>query len=111
MNNTMEENSSGQGEKAALPKELDRWNWGAFFLNAIWGVGNKTYVALLALVPVVNIFMMIALGLNGNKWAWKNREWKSVEHFQKVQKRWNAAGYFALGVYLYFLIKGLIALF
>ncbi|TVR18084.1 MAG: ribonuclease G [Balneolaceae bacterium] len=106
----MEENSSVQGEKAAMPEELNRWNWGAFSLNAFWGVGNKTYVALFALVPVINIFMMIALGLKGNKWAWENKEWKSVEHFTKVQKRWNIAGYFALGLYLYFFIAGLVRL-
>lgn len=107
----MEEKSSVQGKKEAMPEELNRWNWGAFFLSAIWGIGNKTYVALLALIPVLNIFVMIALGLRGNKWAWKNKEWDSVEHFVTIQKRWNIAGYFALGFYLYFFIKGLIGIF
>ena len=107
----MEENSSAQVEKPAMPEELNRWSWGAFFLSAIWGVGNKTYVALLVFVPVINIFVMIALGLKGNKWAWRNKEWDSVEHFVKVQKRWEIAGYIALGFYLYFLIKGLVGLF
>ena len=35
----------------AIPAEIKRWNWGAFLLNWIWGIGNQTYIALLALVP------------------------------------------------------------
>lgn len=34
-----------------VPPEIDRWNWGAFLLNWIWGVGNNTFIALLTLVP------------------------------------------------------------
>ncbi len=33
-----------------VPAEIDRWNWGAFLLNAIWGIGNNTFIALLTLV-------------------------------------------------------------
>ncbi|WP_281405489.1 hypothetical protein [Mesorhizobium sp. B2-6-4] len=29
-------------QPAEIPAELDRWNWGAFFLNWIWGIGNST---------------------------------------------------------------------
>ena len=41
-------NNSGQGKMAALPPELTGWNWGAFFLTWIWGIGNSTFIALLA---------------------------------------------------------------
>jgi hypothetical protein len=41
------DNTSGQGERAHVPAEIDRWNWGAFLLNWIWGIGNDTYIALL----------------------------------------------------------------
>ena len=34
------ENTSGQGKAAVLPAELKGWNWGAFFLHVIWGIGN-----------------------------------------------------------------------
>jgi len=27
---------------AEVPDEIDRWNWGAFLLNWIWGIGNNT---------------------------------------------------------------------
>src|ERR1019366_10250458 len=53
------ENTSGQGVAAVVPPELDRWNWGAFLLNWIWGIGNNTFIALLMFVPVVNIVALV----------------------------------------------------
>ena len=53
----VQENSSGQGNGTELPDELNGLNWGAFFLNGIWGIGNKTTIALLALIPFVNLVM------------------------------------------------------
>ena len=73
---------------AEIPPELDRWNWGAFLLNWIWGLGNDTFIALLTLVPGLGFIMMIVLGLRGNRWAWRNGRWDSVEHFRRVQRRW-----------------------
>jgi hypothetical protein len=79
-------------EPAELPPELDRWNWGAFFLNWIWGIGNSTWIALLALIPLVNIVMMVVLGLRGNRWAWRNRTWRSADQFRRSQRAWGIAG-------------------
>lgn len=31
-----------------IPAEINRWNWGAFLLNVISGIRNKTYIALLS---------------------------------------------------------------
>lgn len=85
---TTMENTSGQGSSATVPAEIDRWNWGAFFLNWIWGIGNNTYIALLMFVPFVNFIMMFVLGVKGSAWAWRNKRWDDVEHFRRVQKRW-----------------------
>ena len=85
-------NTSGQGSAAVLPPELDRWNWGAMLMNWIWGLGNKTYIALLMFVPVVNFVMPFVLGAKGNEWAWRNRRWDSVEHFQATQRKWTKWG-------------------
>jgi hypothetical protein len=71
-----------------VPAEIDRWNWGAFLLNWIWGVGNNTYIALLVLVPFVGLIMIFVLGAKGSRWAWRNGRWDSVEHFQRVQRAW-----------------------
>lgn len=77
---------------AEIPAELNRWNWGAFFLNWIWGIGNSVFIALLCLIPLVNLVMMIVLGLKGSEWAWRNRAWRDAEHFRSVQRKWAIAG-------------------
>jgi len=83
---------SGKGKKSIFPPELKGWNWGAFFWNWIWGLGNKTYIALLMFVPFVNIIMVFVLGAKGNEWAWQNKTWKDVEHFKQVQRKWAWSG-------------------
>lgn len=80
-------------DPAEIPAELDRWNWGAFFLNWIWGIGNSTWIALLALIPLVNLVMMIVLGFRGSRWAWRNRAWRSADQFRRSQRAWGIAGF------------------
>jgi hypothetical protein len=82
------ENNSGLGDQSAVPAEIDRWNWGAFLLNWIWGIGNNTFIALLMFVPLVNFVMIFVLGAKGSSWAWRNKRWESVEHFRAVQAKW-----------------------
>ncbi len=87
-------NTSGQGEAAVIPPEIQGWNWGAFWLSWIWGIGNNVMIALLAfIVPFWNIY----LGLKGNELAWRNKQWESVEHFKQVQKKWAVWG---LGLFI-----------
>ncbi len=88
----MVENTSGQGIASVVPPEIDRWNWGAFFLNWIWGIGNNTFIALLMFVPLVNIVMPFVLGVKGSAWAWRNKRWESVDQFRRVQRIWAIAG-------------------
>jgi hypothetical protein len=80
----------------AVPAAAKKWNWGAFFMTWIWGLGNKTYIALLGLIPVVNIVMAFVLGARGSGWAWKNKKWESVEQFTRIQGLWTA---FVLGLF------------
>lgn len=68
------------------------WPWGAFLLNWIWAIGNKTWIGLLALVPYVGFIMALVLGFKGREWAWKAQRWESVEHFNRVQKKWSFWG-------------------
>lgn len=86
------ENTSGQGKHATVPPEVDRWNWGAFFLNWIWGLAHNTPLALLTFLPCVGIFMPFVLGLKGSAWAWQNKRWESVEQFRRSQRGWGLAG-------------------
>jgi len=71
---------------------VNKWNWGAFFMTWIWGLGNKTYIALLGLIPVVSLVMAFVLGARGSAWAWKNKKWESVEQFTRIQGLWTAFG-------------------
>jgi hypothetical protein len=82
------ENTSGQGVSATVPGEIDNWNWGAFLLNWIWGIGNNTYIAFLMFVPFVNVIMPFVLGAKGSAWAWRNKRWESVDEFKAVQRKW-----------------------
>jgi len=86
------DNTSGQGKYSSVPSEIQTWNWGAFFLNVLWGLFNRTYIALLCVIPVFGVLMAFVLGFKGNEWAWQNKHWKSIEQFQRVQKRWAILG-------------------
>lgn len=84
------ENSSGQGFSATVPPEIKGWNWGAFFLTWIWGIGNRVWLALIALapIPLAGLVMMVILGIKGNEWAWQSKRWESIEHFRRRQRVW-----------------------
>ncbi len=85
-----------EGEKE-VPPGVAGWNWGAFFLTWIWGICNGTLLSLLSLIPGIHFIMMFVLGFKGNEWAWKNKEWESVEQFHHVQRKWAA---WAIGIWL-----------
>lgn len=98
------ENSSGQGATAIVPCEINKWNWGAFLLHWIWGVGNKTLISLLIFVPFVNIAMPFVLGFKGSQWAWKNKKWESVEQFKATQRSWAKWGFILYGAFIVFFV-------
>ncbi|WDF83086.1 ribonuclease G [Lacticaseibacillus pabuli] len=75
-----------------VPYEVKHWNWGAFMFNITWGLGNKTYLPLLTLIPIFNIVWIFVVGAKGNEWAWKNGDYEDVKTFLKVQETWNRAG-------------------
>ena len=92
-------NTSGQGSLAVVPPEIKGWNWGAFFLWWIWGIGNNVYISFLTLVPYAGqIVMPFVLGAKGNEWAWKHKRWDSIKHFQVVQWKWATAGFIGLAI-------------
>lgn len=39
--------------------------------------------------------MPFVLGANGNRWAWRNRRWDSLDHFRRVQRAW---GFWGAGI-------------
>lgn len=89
-----------------IPPGVKGWSWGAFFLNWIWAIGNKTWIGLLAIIPLVGIIMVIILGFKGREWAWKNKEWESIEHFNHVQKKWS---YWGVAIFSSMIVIGIIS--
>ena len=91
------QNTSGQGRGAAIPPEIKGWNWGAFLLTWIWGIGNRVWLAFLVFLPIplAAFAMSIVLGVKGSEWAWQTRKWDSVERFKRTQRTWT---YWGIGI-------------
>lgn len=109
-------NNSGQGKGSrVLSVVSDKFNWGAFFFSWIWGLCNKCYLTLIiipvAFVPVIggiaSLAMAIWFGVEGNKWAWQNKRWNSIDHFHSVQKKWAIASLIYVGVLFVLCIVGI----
>ncbi len=98
------ENNSGGGSSIIPPPGVKGWSWGAFLLNWIWAIGNKTWIGLLCFVPYIGFLMGIYLGIKGRELAWRNKRWDSLEHFNRVQKKWSTwaviliVGVFGIGI-------------
>lgn len=104
-----QENNSGQGKDIELPDGIKGWSWGAFLWNWIWAIGNRTWIGLFALVPYVGFVFAIVLGIKGRQWAWQNKHWDSIEHFQRVQKKWSFWGVLIIGFFSILGIIGILA--
>ena len=87
-----------------LPPELKKWNWGAFALNILWGIGHKVYLPLLCLVPLFNIVWVFICGAKGNKWLWESGRYQTPQELLKSQETWNRAGFVAFIIYLILLV-------
>ncbi|OGB59768.1 hypothetical protein A2Y26_00960 [candidate division CPR2 bacterium GWD2_39_7] len=101
-------------EAKAMPEELKKFNWGAFLLTWIWGIGHSVWLALAGLVlifiPVIGFLGSIAfavyLGVKGNELAWKTGKYTDVEAYLALEKKWMIAGLVvvALGFVLAFMM-------
>ncbi|WGV28646.1 serine/threonine protein kinase [Halotia branconii] len=88
-------NNSGCGinnHHELIPDEIQGWNWGAFLLPWLWLWTNQVWLGLFCFVPQIGWVMAIAMGAKGNEWAWKSRQWRSIEQFKAHQRGWAIAG-------------------
>ena len=86
-------NNSGQGKNSPVVSIVsDRFNWGAFFFGWFWGIFNRSLITLIEIpacfVPFIGGILVLALsiwfGVEGNKWAWQNKKWESIEEFRRL---------------------------
>ena len=114
-----------------IVNEMKNFNWGAFGLGFIWGIGNNIYVKNLIIpciivfvlwlfkilnviwhMPIIGIPLYIGIifgplfyfGKNGNRWAWNERTWNSIQEFSATQKKW------AIGVLIIYTIITFLAI-
>ena len=87
------------------------WNWGAMMYGWIWGLANGTWMPLLCILTVLNMFWWIVCGIKGNEWAMNSGMWKTVEEFNAVQKSWNRAGKVMFWFMLVFLLIYFVLIF
>jgi hypothetical protein len=103
-NMVTDENTSGMGVMAKIPQEIRGWNWGAFLLNWIWGIGNNVWIGLLCFIPFFSIIWIFVLGAKGTEWAWRNKRWDNIEHYRSTQKVWAIVGGCLWGALILFYI-------
>lgn len=106
-----------------VPPEISGWNWGAALTFGLWSFTNKVWIGLLVLVSLLvtliepwsllfGIFILIVLplvlGAKGNVWAWRSRQWRSVQDFKSHQRAWAKAGIiiFPVTIVLYLIALG-----
>lgn len=69
-----------------------KWNWGAFMMPLQFGIGNKAYLCLLALIPILSFIWIFVAGAKGAKWAFESGDFDTVKEFNASMKTWNRAG-------------------
>lgn len=89
----MEDYIMQEDGSVVAPNEVKGWNWGAFMFSIYWGIGNKTYLPLLCLIPLFNLVWVFVVGFKGNEWAWQKGNYKDIATFKAVQETWNRAGF------------------
>lgn len=76
-----------------LPKELQKFNYAAFFFTFVWSCAHKCYWPLIVLIPFLGILILpiiaIYLGFKGNQIAWENFNGTNIEEFKKQESKWN----------------------
>ena len=75
-------------ETGEIPSQAVGWSWAAFFWGPIWAIGNKVWSGLLTLLPGIGLIFLIILACKGKKKSWETGNWKDIEHFVRIQRRW-----------------------
>lgn len=111
--------------------DVYKWNWGAFFLTWIWGLGHKCYwplfipgISVLSLMllmfypvltiiwsfvsPMICLVIAIYLGVNGGRIAWGNNCVCNVEEMNTKEYSWAVAGWIVFALCILSLVISLV---
>ena len=91
--NTRESNKPKEvfKESEYIPDGVKGTSIAAFLLTIFWSIGNRVWIGLFSLVPFVGIIISAYLGFKGRELAWKAKNWKNLDHFKSVQRKWTIA--------------------
>ncbi len=86
--------------QAEIDKEIEKWNWGAFFCSWVWAVYHRIYWPLIILIvgcipylgQIAGLCLSVYLGFEGSKLAWGSGRYKDFERFKNVQHKWVIGG-------------------
>lgn len=105
-NRVIKGSGSGYGDSSIVPDEIKGLCWGGFFMPWLWGAFNGVQITFLALPGMgilrrvlprsvlmgVSLLLSLFMLIKGRELAWQYKTWDSVEHFNRVQRRWSQAG-------------------
>lgn len=105
-NRVIKGSGSGYGDSSIIPDEIKGLCWGGFFMPWLWGAFNGVQITFLALPGMgilrrvlprsvlmgVSLLLSLFMLVKGRELAWQYKTWDSVEHFNRVQRRWSQAG-------------------
>lgn len=74
---------------------VTKWNWSGFIQCFAFGLGNRAYLNLLCLVPVLNLIWIFVAGFKTEKWARDNaaNEYRDELEFRRIMDTWNRSGF------------------
>lgn len=90
-------------DEEEIPRNINDFNWGAFFLWHLWGFWNGIpllscfgiFIGFLAAffypLYILDIAISLYLGLRGNRLSWRKKNWVSAVNFERCQKKWDIA--------------------
>lgn len=91
------ENTYSQAE---IDKEIEKWNWGAFFCSWIWAAYHKIYwplaIIIVGCIPYLGqvsaLALSIYLGFTGSTKAWNSGRYSDFGSYKSAQKKWAIIG-------------------
>ena len=77
--------------------------------EAVVGTILLSVVGVKFLISIICFGLRIYYGIKGNRWAWQNKRWESIQKFHSVQKVWAIVGTVLMGFLCTLCVIGVVA--